>query len=197
MTALLLAAETETENPNPLVPEIAELVVGGLAFFVVFYFLAKRLLPNIRNTLDERTNAIEGGIKRAEDAQAEAQRTLEQYRAQLAEARHDAARLREEAREQGVAIIAEMREQASAEARRLVETAQQQIEADRKLAFTQLKQQVGDLAVTLAGRVVGESLEDDPRQRRVVDRFLAELEETAPRDTVADTAPDTPAGAAR
>lgn len=175
----LLAETVETENPNPLVPEIAELVVGGLAFFVVFYFLAKKLLPNIRRTLEERTNAIEGGIKRAEDAQHEAQRTLEQYRAQLAEARHDAARLREEAREQGAAIIAEMREQAGAESRRIIEAAQQQIEADRKLAFTQLKQEVGDLSVKLAGRVVGESLEDEARQRRVVDRFLAELEADA------------------
>jgi F-type H+-transporting ATPase subunit b len=175
--ALLLAQEEK--NPNPLLPDTAELVVGGLAFLVVLYVLSKMLLPNIRKTLEERTDAIEGGIKRAEEAQAEAQRTLEQYRAQLADARHEAARLREEAREQGAAIIAELRDQAQAEARRITEAAHQQIEADRKVAFAQLTQQVGELSVKLAGRVVGESLEDDARQRRVVDRFLDELEQAA------------------
>jgi F-type H+-transporting ATPase subunit b len=175
--ALQLAQETS--NENPLLPDVAELVVGGLAFLVVLWVLSKMLLPNIKKTLEERTNAIEGGIKRAEEAQAEAQRTLEQYRAQLAEARHDAARLREEAREQGAAIIAELRDQAQAEARRITDGAHQQIEADRRVAFAQLKQQIGELSVQLAGRVVGESLEDDARQRRVVDRFLDELEQTA------------------
>ena len=175
--ALQLAQETS--NENPLLPDVAELVVGGLAFLVVLWVLSKMLLPNIRTTLDERTNAIEGGIKRAEEAQAEAQRTLEQYRSQLAEARHEAARLREEAREQGAAIIAELREQAQAEARRITEAAHQQIDADRKVAFAQLKQQIGELSVQLAGRIVGESLEDDARERRVVDRFLDELDQTA------------------
>lgn len=180
MTFVALLAETaDTENQNPLIPEIAELVIGSLAFFVVLYILARKLLPNIRTTLEQRTDAIEGGIKRAEQAQAEAQRTLEEYRAQLADARHEAARLREDAREQGAAIIAEMREQAQAEARRITEAAQQQIEADRKLAMTQLRQEVGRLAVDLAGRVVGESLTDEARQRRVVDRFLDELEASA------------------
>jgi F-type H+-transporting ATPase subunit b len=174
--ALQLAQETS--NENPLLPDVAELVVGGLSFLIVLYVLSKMLLPNIRKTLEERTDAIEGGIKRAEDAQAEAQRTLEQYRAQLAEARHDAARLREEAREQGAAIIAELRQQAQGEARRITDAAHQQIEADRKVAFAQLKQQIGELSVQLASRVVGESLEDDARQRRVVDRFLDELEQS-------------------
>lgn len=163
-------------NENPLIPNVEELVVGTLAFFVVFFFLAKKLLPNIQRTLAERTDSIEGGLKRAEEAQAEAQQTLEQYRAQLAEARHEASRLREEAREQGSAIIAEMREQAQAEARRITESAHQQIEADRQQAVVQLRSEVGRLATDLAGRIVGESLEDDARQRRSVDRFLADLE---------------------
>jgi F-type H+-transporting ATPase subunit b len=176
--ALQLAQETS--NENPLLPDIAELVVGGLAFLVVLWVLSKMLLPNIRKTLEARTDAIEGGIKRAEEAQAEAQRTLEQYRAQLAEARHDAARLREEAREQGAAIIAELREQAQTEARRITDAAHQQIDADRKVAVAQLKQQIGGLSVQLASRIVGESLEDDARQRRVVERFLDDLEQSAP-----------------
>lgn len=170
-----LAATPDT-GANPLIPSNVELIFGGLAFLVVFGGLGKILLPRIQKTLEERTDAIEGGLQRAEEAQAEAQRTLEAYRAQLADARHEAARLREEAKEQGAQIIAEMREQASAEARRLVEAAHAQIEADRQQAVQSLKAEVGTLAVELASRVVGESLADEARQSRIVDRFLAELE---------------------
>src|SRR6478736_2332412 len=130
--------------------------------------LQNPLLPNL-------TEKIEGGLQRAEEAQAEANATLAKYREQLAEASHEAARLREEAREQGAQIIAEMREQAQAEARRLVDAAHVQIEADRQQALQSLRTEVGGLAVDLASRVVGESLTDEARQRRTVERFLDEL----------------------
>lgn len=172
----MLILANEGSGPNVLGLPLDELIIGLIAFAVVYFLLAKFAFPNIKKTLEERTNAIEGGIARADEAQAEAQRTLEAYRAQLAEARHEASRLREEAREQGVAIIAEMREQAQAEAARITATAKAAIEADRAQALVQLRSEVGRIAVDLAGRVVGESLEDDARQRRTVDRFLAELE---------------------
>ena len=110
------------------------------------------------------------------DAQAEAAVTLERYRAQLADARQEASRIREEAREQGAQIIAEMREQAQAEARRITESAQAQIEAERQQALTSLRTEVGTLATELASRIVGESLTDEARQSRMVDRFLDDLE---------------------
>jgi F-type H+-transporting ATPase subunit b len=171
-----LAAATNVQNP--LLPEPIELVIGAIAFLVVFGVLGKVLMPRIQQTLQERTEAIEGGLERAEEAQAEASRVLEQYKAQLAEARHEAARLREEAKEQGAQIIAEMREQAQAEARRLIDGAHAQIEADRQQALTSLRTEVGALSVELASRVVGESLQDEARQRRTVDRFLADLEQS-------------------
>lgn len=169
-------AQAVTPPNNPLLPEWPELVIGTLAFVIVFYMLSRVLMPRIQKTLAERTDAIEGGLQRAEEAQAEAARTLEQYRAQLAEARHEAARLREEAREQGAQIIAEMREQAQAEARRVTEAAQAQLEADRQQALAALRGEVGALSVELASKIVGESLADEARQRRMVDRFLDELE---------------------
>ncbi|GII61621.1 ATP synthase subunit b [Sphaerisporangium krabiense] len=169
----LVAAE---EAPNPLLPGVAEMVVGGFAFLLVLFFVGRLLVPRLQKTLEMRADAIEGGLKRAEEAQAAAQRTLEEYRAKLDEARHDAARLREEAREQAAQIKAELREEAQAEARRLIESAHAQIEADRRQAFAQLQAELGRLATDLAGRIVGESLEDEARQSRVVDRFLTELE---------------------
>jgi len=171
-----LAAE---KNPNPLLPDAAELIFGTLAFLVVLFVLGKMLIPRIQHTLAERTDAIEGGIKRAEEAQDEAQQLLEKYKEQLAEARHEAARLREEAREQGAQIIAELREQAQTEAQRLIDQAHTQIEADRQQAFTRLRTEIGELAVDLASRIVGESLEDEARRRGTVDRFLDQLEDRA------------------
>jgi F-type H+-transporting ATPase subunit b len=171
-----LAAEA---SQNPLIPAGAELVIGTICFVVVFGVLAKILMPRITRMLAERTELIEGGLARSEEAQAEAKQLLDQYREQLAEARHEAARLREEAREQGAQIIAEMREQAQAEARRITESAQAQIDAERQQALTALRAEVGTLATELAGRIVGESLADEARQSRMVDRFLSELEVTS------------------
>ncbi|HYZ54808.1 MAG TPA: F0F1 ATP synthase subunit B [Streptosporangiaceae bacterium] len=162
---------------NPLVPSWTELIIGVIAFLIVFGALGKVLLPRIQQMLQERTDKIEGGLERAEEAQAEAARVLEQYRQQLADARHEAARLREEAKEQGAQIIAEMREQAQAEARRLTEAANAQIDSERQQALASLRAEVGALATELAGRIVGESLQDEARQRRVVDRFLTDLEQ--------------------
>jgi F-type H+-transporting ATPase subunit b len=145
-------------------------------FLIKFGLLARVLMPRITKMLAERTELIEGGLARSQEAQTEAKQLLDQYREQLAEARHEAARLREEAREQGAQIIAEMREQAQVEARRITESAQAQIEAERQQALTALRTEVGNLATELASRIVGESLTDQARQSRMVDRFLDELE---------------------
>jgi F-type H+-transporting ATPase subunit b len=160
---------------NPLAPSWTEVIWGVIAFLIVFVVLRKVLLPRITAVLEERTEKIEGGLQKADELQAQATRTLEQYQAQLADARHEAARLREEAREQGAGIIAEMREQAQAEARRVTEAAQAQIRADRQQAFAALRAEIGTLSVQLASKIVGEPLDDEARQSGVVDRFLADL----------------------
>ncbi|MGW1882949.1 F0F1 ATP synthase subunit B [Streptomyces sp. NPDC001970] len=167
------------EEQNPLVPPGPELLVGTIAFAIVFFFLAKKLLPNINKVLEERREAIEGGMEKAESAQIEAQSVLEQYKAQLAEARHEAARLRQEATEQGTAIIQEMKAEGQRQREEIIAAGHAQIEADRKAAAQALRQDVGTLATDLAGKLVGESLEDHARQSRTIDRFLAELEEKA------------------
>ncbi|MFC5804948.1 F0F1 ATP synthase subunit B [Streptomyces formicae] len=167
------------EEQNPLLPPGPELLVGTIAFAIVFFFLAKKLLPNINKVLEERREAIEGGMEKAEAAKIEAESVLEQYKAQLAEARHEAARLRQEATEQGAAIIAEMRAEGQRQREEIVAAGHAQIEADRKSAASALRQDVGQLATDLAGKLVGESLEDHARQSRTIDRFLDELEEKA------------------
>ncbi len=178
MSAILVAA-AEGEEHNPLVPELPEIILGLVVLGILFFLVRTFVVPNFEKAYAERTAAIEGGIEEAKSAQKEAQAALEQYTAQLADARHEAARIREEAKEQGAQIIAEMRAQAQEEAARITATAHAQVEAERSQALAQLKSEVGSLATDLAGRIVGESLEDEARQRRTVERFITELEGSA------------------
>ena len=171
----VLAAE---EN-NPLLPHSYELVVGIFSFLVVLIVVGKILTPRIQKTLEERSDEIEGGLKRAEEAQADAQRMLEEYKAREKQAAVEASDARRKAEEQAAAIIAEAKERAQVEANRVTEAAKAEIEAERQQALAALRAEIGTLSVDLAGRVVGESLEDSARQSRVVDRFLEELEDRA------------------
>jgi F-type H+-transporting ATPase subunit b len=160
----------------PLLPHPAELIIGLIAFGILYWIFAKKVVPRMEAMYDERAAAIEGGMAQAEEAQAEARAALEQYNAQLAGARAEANEIRESAREQGASIVAEMRGQAQAEAARITESAKRQVEAERQQAVVQLRQEVGTLSTSLASKIVGESLEDEVRQKGIVDRFLAELE---------------------
>jgi F-type H+-transporting ATPase subunit b len=162
---------------GPLLPHhLSEVVMGILLMIVLYLVIRAKVVPPFEKMYDERRAAIEGGIEKAEQAQAAAQAALTQYNEQLAEARGEASRIREEAKTQGSKILAEMREQAQAETARIKASAQAQLEAERAQVLTQLRSEIGGLATTLAGRIVGESLEDDERARRTVDRFLADLE---------------------
>jgi F-type H+-transporting ATPase subunit b len=173
MNSITLAAGEEL---NPLIPHPVEIVLSLVVFALLYFAVKKWVVPNFEKTFAERTQAIEGGLAAAETKQAEADAKLAELNQQLSDARHEAARIREEAREQGATIVAEMRQQAQSEAARIVEHAHTQIEAERQQAVTSLRAEVGALATSLAGRIVGESLDDETRQSRVVDRFLADLE---------------------
>ena len=177
MQTVILAAEGEL---NPLIPHPIEIILSLVVFAILFWLVKKFVVPSFEKTFAERTAAIEGGLQAAETKQAEADAKLAELEKQLGDARHEAARIREDAREQGAAIIAEMREQAQTEAARIVEHAHTQIEAERQQAVTSLRAEVGTLATSLAGRIVGESLDDEARQSRVVGRFLTELETQGP-----------------
>ncbi|MGK5530314.1 F0F1 ATP synthase subunit B [Streptomyces sp. URMC 129] len=169
----------EEEPQSPLLPVVPEIVIGLICFGVIFFVFYKKLLPAINKALEERREAIEGGMEKAEAAQAEAAQTLESYKEQLAEARHEAARMRQEAQEQGAALIAEMRAEGQRQREEIIAAGHAQIAADRKQAAEVLRQDVGKLAIELAGRLVGESLEDHARQSRTIDRFLDDLEQQA------------------
>ena len=168
----------EGEPLNPLIPHTAELVVGAIAFTLLFLVLRKAVVPKFEKAFTDRTEAIQGGLERAEKAQEEAQRALVQYNEQLSSAQGEASRLREEARVQGAAIIEELRTKAQDEAARITAAAHASIEAERQQAVTSLRNEVGALAVELASKIVGEALDDQARQSRIVDRFIEDLEKS-------------------
>jgi F-type H+-transporting ATPase subunit b len=169
----MLAAE---EN-NVIIPHVPEIIVGAIAFALLCFVLMKFVFPRMEATFQARVEAIEGGIKKAEEAQAEANRVLEQYRAQLAEARTEAARIRDEARADAVGIREDMLAKAREESDRIIAAGREALQTERQTIVRQLRAEVGDLAVELAGRIVGEALEDEARRRGTVTRFLEELGE--------------------
>jgi F-type H+-transporting ATPase subunit b len=173
--SIILAAEAH----NPLLPPLGEIIIGLIAFAIVFVVFVKVVAPRFEQVFQARREAIEGGIERAEAMQAEAMAALEQYRAQLAEARTEAAQIRDQARAEGQQILEELRIQAQEESARIVARGEEQLATARQQVVNELRGQIGTLAVQLAGQVVGESLADDARRSGTVDRFLAELDSMA------------------
>ncbi|CAN2235937.1 MAG: F0F1 ATP synthase subunit B [Candidatus Nanopelagicaceae bacterium] len=163
---------------NPLIPHTAELIVGFIAFSLLFLVLRSKVVPMFEKAFAARTEAIQGGMEKAEKAQRDAQIALEQYTAQLSDARGEAQKIREEARVQGAAIIEDLRGKAQEEAARITAAATASIEAERQQAITSLRNEVGSLATELASKIVGEALDDQVRQSRIVDRFLDDLEKS-------------------
>ena len=167
-------------EPSPLAPEPGELVVGLIAFALLFFFLKAKVWPVFEKAYADRAAAIEGGLAEAKKEREQAHELLVQYREQLAEARNEAGRIRTEAQAQRAQIVEEARVEARTEAGRITEAATAQIASERQQVVTELRREVGGLAVQLASRIVGESLEDEARQRRTVERFLDGLDEGAP-----------------
>lgn len=173
---MIMAAAAEQEQANPLIPNIWEIVVTSVGFLVLLFIVVKFVVPAMEKSYVERRDAIEGGLERAQAAQAEAAQLKNNYEQLLQEARTEASQIREQARTEAAQIVAEARQNASAEASRISEQASVQIAAERQQAVAALRTEVGTLATQLASKIVGEALNDDARSQRVVDRFLEDLE---------------------
>jgi F-type H+-transporting ATPase subunit b len=182
LAASILAAETAPEEEhNILLPAFYDIFWGGICFLILLFVVWRYALPRIRQTLEERTAGIEGKLAKAERDRAQAESLLSQYREQLAEARSDAARIRAEAQSDRKAIVDAARGEAQEAARLEGERTQARLAADISQARQQLTREVGGMAVTLASRIVGDSL-DESRTRSTVDRFLDELDAQVPAD---------------
>ncbi|MDR0594717.1 MAG: F0F1 ATP synthase subunit B [Bifidobacteriaceae bacterium] len=156
-----------------------ELILSALCLGVIAIAVGKYGVPRYLKVLDERAAVIEGGIKRAEEAEAEIARIRSGLEAEKESARLEAASIRDDAKADAGAIVAEAKTKAADEARRISDAAQRQIDSERKAAEVALRQDVGALAGELAERIVGEALKDSALAGRVIDRFLADLEAQA------------------
>lgn len=174
----MILAEAEH---SPLLPIWQELVVGTIAFAVLAWVLMKVVFPRMESMYQQRVEAIEGGIAKAEKAQAEANELLNQYKAQLAEARTEAARIRDEARADAEGIRADVLAKAREESDRIIAAGKDQLAGERQSLVRELRAEMGALAVDLAGKIVGESLADEARRQGTVERFLADLDTAGAR----------------
>jgi len=175
MRYLAFLAEGPEEH-NPILPIWQEVVVGTIAFGILCFVLMKFVFPRMNQMYEARVEAIEGGLLRAEKAQAQANELLAQYKAQLAEARLEAARIRDEARADAEGIRQDVLAKAREESERIIAAGREHLAGERQTIVRELRGEMGALAVTLAGKIVGESLEDEVRRKGTVQRFLSELE---------------------
>ena len=164
------------EVTNPIGLPWGEVLIGAIGFALLLVVLGKFVWTMFEKAFAARTKAIEGGIAKAEEAQNEAKAALDRYNQQLAGAREEAAKIREDARTQAQSIRDDMLAQAHAESERIAAAGRAQLDAQRSQIVAELRADLGRVSVELASKVVGESLQDQERQNRTVERFLADLD---------------------
>ena len=171
-----------TDNmPSILLPAPYDVVWSLVVFIIVFLLFWKYVLPKFQEVLAEREDRIKGGIERAEVAQKEAKAALEKNNSELAEARHEAAEIREAARARGKEIEAESRARAEEEARRIIENGEKQLQASRDQVVAELRNEMGQNSITLAERLLGTELSDSTRRSNTIDEFISELDQVSTR----------------
>jgi F-type H+-transporting ATPase subunit b len=168
---LLAAAPSDKEN---LYPHAAELIVGAVAFAIIFFFMSKWVMPRINALLEERRQKIQGEMERAEATRLEADKQLAEYRSKLADAGQEASRIIEEARKTAEQLRKDLQGKAEEESQAIVARAQEEIRAERDRVFQELRVQVGEIAVELASRVVGQTL-DTTAHERLIDEYIDQV----------------------
>ena len=164
----------EVSEASRFYPEPGELVVGLVAFLILFFFTWRWVLPRFKQVLDERREQIQGEMEKAEGTRREAEKLQEEYRRQLAGSREEANKIIEEARTTAEQLRRDLQAKAEEEARATVARAQEEIRAERDRAFQELRAQIGSIAVELAERVVGQSIDEQAHQR-LIDGFIDDV----------------------
>jgi F-type H+-transporting ATPase subunit b len=172
--AYVLAQEAAEHEQSPILPASNELIWGTIAFLILLFLMYRTVWPLVDKAFKDRRDNIEGKLEQAEREREEADQLLEQYRRRLRDAEDETQRILEEARANAERVRRDLLAKAEADAGRELERARQAIRAERDQAISQLRNEVGTLAVELATRVVGDSLDRD-RQLRLVDQYIDEL----------------------
>ena len=171
--SLALAEENSDLGIGILIPNLSGFIPALIAFLVIWVVLAKFAWPMIVGMLDKRQETIKNNLDEAEAAKIEAQRSLEEYKKQLADARREAAGIVDEARRAGEQVKADITAQAQAQADEMIAKAKKSIEKEKLAAIADLQSSVADLSVAVAGRFIGEGL-SDADQRKLIEKYVAE-----------------------
>ncbi|GAA4539384.1 F0F1 ATP synthase subunit B [Pseudonocardia xishanensis] len=169
---IVLAAEGELD---PLLPHTVEIIVGLIAFALLVWLLVRAGKPTLDKSYAAATEKISSGLKRAEQAEAEAEAEKKRAQERLDGVRAETARIRDDARADGQQIKVELRAEAEEEAARIRAQAEQQVVAQREAAQRSLRGEIGGLSAELAERILAAELADPARRAATVDGFLSEL----------------------
>jgi len=172
--AYILAQEAAEGEPSPIFPATNELIWGTIAFLILLVLMYRTVWPSVDKAFKDRRANIEGKLEEAEREREEADQLLEQYRRRLRDAEDETQRILEEARANAERVRRDLLSKAEADADRQLDRARQAIRSERDQAISQLRNEVGTLAIELATRVVGDSLDRD-RQLRLIDQYIDEL----------------------
>ena len=173
-TKLALLAEAAVSDKKDLYPHATELIFGAVAFAIIYVFMWKWVIPRMNQLLEERRQKIQGEMERAEATRSDADELLANYKAQLASARDEGNRIIEEARHTADQLRVDLQSRAEQESHAIVARAQEEIRAERDRVFQELRTQVGEIAVELAGKVVGETL-DTATHTRLIDEYIDQV----------------------
>ncbi len=171
------AEGTSTEEPSGtdlILPAIDELIWGAVAFSVVLFVLNKFAFPKLREAVEGREKQIQSDLEAAERARTEAEQEKRQYQQQIADARSEANRIVEEARQQAEQVRKDITARAQTEAEQIVTRARESIEAERSSTIQELQSTIATMSIQLAEKVVGRSI-DASAQRELVDAYIRDV----------------------
>ena len=171
--ALAFADMEQKEGISVIIPDLNETVPMLIAFIILVVILAKFGWPMFEGMLEKRERTIAEALQKSEESRIEAERTLEEYKKQLADAKSQSAQIIAEAKETGEAVRADITKQAQEEAASMIEKAKVAIEAEKQAAMNELRTSVADLSVDVASRLVANDLSDD-EHRKIIERYLNE-----------------------
>lgn len=159
------------EAPNPILPATNELIWGAASFMVLFILMAKVALPPMQKSMQARSDKIRDSLDEAERVRADAATVLADYQSQLADAKGEAGRIIEEARQSADTVKRDLMARAETEATEQRRRNAEQIAAERDRVMSELQSQVAVVAVEMAERVVESSL-DREASLRLIENYI-------------------------
>jgi len=157
-----------------VIPPLSAIWPTVIAFVVLFVILWKFAFPPIVGMLEQRAETIRESLEKAENTKVEAERLLESYKEQMAEARGESVKIIEQGRKVAESIKDDIVAKANEEAAQIVAKAREAMEAEKKAAIADLQTQVAELSVAVAGKLIGEQLSVSDHAK-LIEKYVAEV----------------------